>query len=47
MTLLAVSSDTYWTIALVVGLAAAVSAFATYVFAAMRRGWRTSWRLWA
>ena len=31
----------------VVGLAAAVSAFATNVFAALRRGWRTSWRLWA
>ena len=31
----------------VVGSAAALSAFATYVFAALRRGWRTSWRLWA
>jgi hypothetical protein len=31
----------------VAGLAAAVRAFATYVFAALRRGWRTSWRLWA
>src|SRR5206468_6042570 len=29
------------------GSAAATRAFATYVFAAVRRGWRTSWRLWA
>ena len=29
------------------GCAAAVRAFATNVFAALRRGWRTSWRLWA